>query len=157
MTTYAHQTDVTPEKSRADIEAVLKRYGATAFVAGWDEKQGRASVMFTMADRNIRLDIRHPNPKDASVTTTPGGKLRNYDQRKAVVDQQLRQRWRATVLYVTALCEAIETRVLTVDQAFLPFIVWPDGRTIAEWAEPNIERFVTGGFVPPLLTGGTEK
>ena len=36
MTKYAATTDVPAEKSRAEIEATLRRYGATGFAYGWE-------------------------------------------------------------------------------------------------------------------------
>jgi hypothetical protein len=35
MTRYAGRTTVSPEKTRMQIEAVLKRYGADQFIYGW--------------------------------------------------------------------------------------------------------------------------
>lgn len=38
MTTYASQTTVSPDRSRAEIERTLSRYGATGFMYGWSDR-----------------------------------------------------------------------------------------------------------------------
>jgi len=36
---YAERTTVSTQASRADIERTLEKYGATAFVSGWDQRR----------------------------------------------------------------------------------------------------------------------
>lgn len=55
---YASNTDVSVEKSRAEIESVCRRYGATAFASGW--QGNRASITFEMRDRRIRFVLPLP-------------------------------------------------------------------------------------------------
>ena len=40
MSRYAEQTSVAAERSRAEIEGTLTRYGATAFMYGWGSTAG---------------------------------------------------------------------------------------------------------------------
>jgi hypothetical protein len=44
---YAEKTDVPAERSRAEIESLLRRYGATGFLSGWADD--RAHVAFEMS------------------------------------------------------------------------------------------------------------
>ena len=44
MSRYAESTSVSSEKSRAEIERTLTRYGATGFMYGWTD--GNALVAF---------------------------------------------------------------------------------------------------------------
>lgn len=39
MTRYAAQTDAPSDRSRAEIERTLQRYGADQFIYGWEAKQ----------------------------------------------------------------------------------------------------------------------
>ena len=52
---YASGTDVAPERSRAEIERTLIRYGATAFAYGW--QQDRAVLSFEAHGRRIMARI----------------------------------------------------------------------------------------------------
>ena len=63
MTRYADATEVSVEKSRAEIEKTLTRYGATAFAYAWEG--GRAVIQFQAKGRRIRFDLPLPDPSHA--------------------------------------------------------------------------------------------
>lgn len=44
MTKYAEQTSVRADRSRAEIERTLQRYGASSFAYGWQGNE--ATIMF---------------------------------------------------------------------------------------------------------------
>ena len=46
---YAEKTNVSTDRSRAEIERTLQRYGADQFMYGWESE--RAMVGFRMAGR----------------------------------------------------------------------------------------------------------
>ena len=46
---YAHDTSVSVDRSKAEIERLLQRYGASEFAHGW--RAGRAVIQFRMRDR----------------------------------------------------------------------------------------------------------
>jgi hypothetical protein len=56
---------VTVEKSRAEIELLLKKNGATAFFSASDEKTGSSMVGFKLAERMFRLEVRTPRREQA--------------------------------------------------------------------------------------------
>jgi len=58
MNRFAHQTSVSPDKSRAEIQAVLTRYGATAFMYG--EQGGRALICFQVNARMVKFVLDLP-------------------------------------------------------------------------------------------------
>ena len=59
MSGYAESTSVSPEKTKAEIETTLRRYGADGFVSGWDSN--RAFVMFRCKDRSVRFVLNLPD------------------------------------------------------------------------------------------------
>ena len=65
--TYAADTSVPPEKSRAEIERLVTKYGATKFVSGWEEIG--AAVLFEMRGRRVRFAI--PLPEVTSERSGP--------------------------------------------------------------------------------------
>ena len=156
MATYARTTDVSPEKSRAEIEATLRRYGCTAFMAGWDEERGLNVISFRLHGRMARLNVPMPDVSDPAQRKRlreSAVASRASRQPEALERQAVRQRWRAVVLYVKALCEAIESGLVTAEQAFLPFLVLPNNMTVSEWAGPQLEALLAGDGMPPLLPG----
>ena len=126
MNQFAKYTKVPAERSRAEIEHTLERYGATGFMYG--TTAGQAMVMFEAADRRIKFVV--DLPEDA---------------------QKTRQRWRALLLVIKAKLESVETGIVTFDDAFMPHIVMPDGKTVGEHMRPQIEQAYETGTMPPLL------
>jgi hypothetical protein len=59
---YAKTTEVSVEKSRAEIEGICRRYGAMSFTSGW--KEGAAMIAFEMRDRYIRFALPLPSRDD---------------------------------------------------------------------------------------------
>jgi hypothetical protein len=112
MTRYAENTSVPSDKSRAEIETTLTRYGATAFGYGWQE-QG-AMITFEANGRRIRFILPMPDRKDQVFWRTPGrGLVRSADQAQAEYEQAVRQRWRALALAIKAKLEAVASSGIT--------------------------------------------
>jgi hypothetical protein len=147
---YAESTDVAPDRSRAEIERTLQRYGATAFMYGW---QGdHAALGFDLAGRRYRIVL--PLPPRADFEWTPArGTRRSAAASQAAWEQATRQRWRALALWVKATLEAAESGIVTVETALLPFVVLPSGVTVGEWVAPQIEATYRLGAMPQLLPG----
>ena len=149
---YAEKTEVSAEKSRAEIENVLRKYGASGFAYGWEETT--AMLQFRIQNRQVRFVLAMPDPKDRQFWRTPGrGLARNKEQAHQAWEQATRQRWRALALVVKAKLEAVEAGIATFEQEFLAHIVLPDGRSIGEYVIPQIETAYHQGGMPKLLPG----
>lgn len=150
MGQYAENTSVSADKSRAEIERTLQRYGATQFMYGWEES--KAVVAFQMEGRHIRFVLQMPDRQSEEFTLTPSKKYyRDDDAAQKAWEQATRQRWRALALAVKAKLEAVEAQIATFEQEFLAHIILPDNRTVGEWISPQIEQAYLGGKMPKLL------
>jgi hypothetical protein len=71
--TFAADTKVPVEKSRAEIDALLSKHGATqrGFMA--DEEACVARVFFTLQKRQIRLEVPLPKPDERAFTHDHNG------------------------------------------------------------------------------------
>ena len=143
MTRFAEGTSVSADRSRAEIEQTLKRYGADAFSYAYEP--GRAVVAFRAHNRYVKLEVPLPNTDDPEVKLTPSGLTRSRAQRETALAAEERRRWRATALIVKAKLEAVASGVMTFDQEFGAFIVLPDGSTVGEWLSPQIEEAYESG------------
>lgn len=154
MTRYAEQTTVPADRSLAEIESTLERYGATTFQYGRTE--GRAVVAFSMAGREIRFILPLPDKGDVAFTRTPRtGKAREPAAAKREYDQAVRQRWRALLLMVKAKLEAVDLGIVTFEDEFLPHTVLPSGRTVAEEIQPTVTlAYASRSVIPLLIEGG---
>lgn len=156
MAKYAEGTDVPPERSRAEIEGTVRRYGAGQFLSGYSED--RAVVGFTAHGRQVRFIIMVP-PAEA-FAVTPGGVKRNASQQRAARDAEERRRWRCLALSIKAKLEAVASEIVTFEDEFLAHIVLPGGGTVGDHIRPAIDTAYTTGTMPPLLpdfSGGKRK
>jgi hypothetical protein len=148
MNRYAAKTTVTSDRSMAEIEQTLRRYGASKFMYGRDDD--RVLVAFEMHERRLRFFL--PIPSESEFVQTPTGRTRRS---KAIVvgqyEQAVRSRYRALLLTIKAKLESVESKIEEFEDAFLAQIVLPDGTTVGERMKPQIEVAYRTGTMPPLL------
>ncbi len=138
MSSYASGTSVSVERTRAQIEKLVSRYGATRFMSGWDGDI--AAIGFTLESRTIRFEIPLPDKNAKEFRYTPTRKfLRTPRDAEKAWEQACRSRWRAMLLVIKAKLEAIDLGVTTVEREFLAWMVVPgDGRTIGDVVIPQL-------------------
>ena len=90
MSGYAASTPVPVERTRAEIERTLARWGATAFAYGWQE--GRAVLSFAAQDRCVHFELPLPQPDERRFTHTAGGRRRAAAQAQMEYEQGVRAR-----------------------------------------------------------------
>jgi hypothetical protein len=81
---YAENTEVPVERSRSEIESLLRRHGASAFFSASDENTGSAMIGFRLASRMFRIEVRRPTEADAPRKPAPAplkveGKPRTWE------------------------------------------------------------------------------
>jgi hypothetical protein len=153
---FAEGTMVPAERSRAEIEQMLRRYGASQFVSGWDHD--RALVGFSAHGRQLRFVLAMPKPDEHRFTHTKRAnalfeKRRNEQQARAAYEQEIRRLWRALALVIKAKLEAVESGIATFEEEFMPWVVLPDGSTVGQFMAPQIARAYESGEMPKLLPG----
>lgn len=150
MSTYAADTSVSVEKSRAEIERTVQRWGAEQFMYGWDATN--AVVGFRMQNRQLRFILAMPDRQAKEFLYTPARKTRRTDaQAYEAWEQACRQRWRALNLVIKAKLEAVESGISTFDNEFLAQIMLPNGRTVGEQIGDDIEQTYLTNTMPALL------
>jgi hypothetical protein len=135
MATYANRTTVSAEKSRMEIEQLLNKYGATAFMYG--SNGNRAVIQFELHNRRYRLTLNLP--------------MRDEYGSKTSYEQALRSLWRALLLTIKAILVAVEQGIMRLEEALLAHIVLPNNQTVGEWLDPQLEEAYQSGRMPPLL------
>lgn len=156
MSKFAAQTSVSSEKSRAEIEQILSRYGANRFMYGWHDES--AVIAFEMSHRQIRFVLPLPSRNGKEFTHTPTGKVRKSQADvEKVYDQAVRQKWRALALVIKAKLEAVESGITIFEDEFMAHVVLPNGQTTGEWARPQIQSAYDTGKMPPLLPDYSSK
>lgn len=145
---FAKGTKVSIEKSQAEIQKMVTRYGATHYVSGITPQA--AVIMFEAHNRRVKFIL--PLPKLDDVKRWKNAKLKEEAFRS-----EQRRLWRAFALVIKAKLEAVESKVSSFESEFLAQIVDPgSGRTIGEVAIPAlVNAYERGQKMPPLLGVGT--
>jgi hypothetical protein len=162
--TFAEKTSVPVERSRAEIEGLLVKYGASCFASGW--KPGAAVIQFTIkrpgGDRLVRFELPLPSGTDKAVTHFKN-RYGSWTARPAssaadALAQETRRRWRALALVIKAKLEAVETGIVLFDDEFLAHFVMPNGQTLGKHLAPQLEAAYRSGEMPVLAlpAGGGE-
>lgn len=127
---YAQTTTVAFEKSIAEIITLVKRREATQI--GQFEGDDFFAVQFKLDDRLIRF--RLPLPALSEMPLRDGRDGRGVGlspaQRNEKLAQARRSRGRALLLVIKAKLGSVESRIETVEEAFLANIVRPGGQTV---------------------------
>lgn len=140
---YASETTVTVDKTIGDLRKIVSRYGATEYGVFTSEMTG--GVMFTLKERRIKISMIMPTKEESRIDSA--GRRMQFNQQR--YDKQIRQRWRALLLVVTAKLEGVQSGIETVEQAFMPYLLLPNGSTVGEAVLTQIQ----SGVLPLLSTG----
>jgi hypothetical protein len=145
---YAKGTTVAVGQSRAELEKILSRYGADVFSYGQDES--RAIVAFRAKGRHVKFTLPLPTLDDFKWR----GRFYNDRTKKSLMDQReqkIRELWRGLLLVIKAKLEAVESGIESFEQAFMPYLLLPDGTTAGEFLLPQVEQAYETGEMPSLL------
>lgn len=149
MTRYAAGTTVSADRSLAEIQNILRRYGADGF--GYAEISGIAKVEFKAHDRYVRFVVTMPSRTNREFTSTSQGRQRSKESAYKAWEAACRQRWRALALCIKAKLEAVESGISQFEDEFLAQIVLPNGKTVSEMVRPAVAEAYLTGSVPTML------
>jgi hypothetical protein len=154
MARYAENTTVTIERSQAEIQGLIQRYGARKFASGYDDDARLAVIQFEMTGRRVMFRLHLPDIDEDRFALDGRGRARSQTAWANAYDQECRRLWRSLLLVIKAKLESVESGVETFDEAFLPQIVIPGtGQTYSEYSLPQIAAVYERGELPPMLPG----
>jgi hypothetical protein len=149
MAKFAESTTVSVEKSRAEIEKLITRYGATS--TAFMNAPGRAIVCFEATGRRIMFELKLPDQTEKRFQRDGRGSTVGPAKRMEKWEQACRQCWRALALVIKAKLEAVETGITSFEDEFLAHIVMPDGQTVATHIKPRIAEAYASGQMLALM------
>lgn len=154
---YAQNTSVPVERSRYEIENILTRYGADAFLTA--RRAQDSTIAFTCHGLAVRFVL--PNPTKDDVPAMDGRsktKPRSAAAVDADVKQEERRRWRALALIVKAKLEAVASGITTFEKEFLAHIVMHNGTSVGDVVIPALVEAAKTKKMPTLaLLSGPAK
>lgn len=121
---YAEDTKVPVARSQSEVQEILRRFGASGFMCGWDN--GASFVTWAYRNRVFRYSVQIPEN-----------------------EREERRLWRTLTLCIKAKVAAVDDGLRTFEEEFLSAMVMPDGKTLGETVIPQIEKM--GGKMPAQL------
>lgn len=148
---YAEGTTVSVDRSRAELEQLVRKHGGTAFFAGWQAGTGYG-VTFEVRNKRVRFLVRPPTPDELpALRQAARARRRQVRDEGVLIDEELKRRYRELVLLVKAKLVAVAGNIAQFEEEFLPYFVLPGGQTVAERLLPDLDRAAQTGRLPPLL------
>ena len=141
MAQYAKNTTVSADRSKAEIERTLIRYGVDEFFYGRSATTG-AAIGFTFKGRAIKLDVPLPDRQEYKANKTGDA---NWEK-------ECRRVWRVLLLWIKANLEVVDLGRITFEDIFLAQTCLPDGSTVGQTIQEKINVMATDGRMPKLLT-----
>lgn len=152
---YAQDTAVSVEKSRAEIESILTRYGATSFAYMIEDRQ--SIIGFKANGKFVKFVLPLPNRNEKRFLEKErayrGSVIRTPEEAHKAWEQACRTRWRSLCLCIKAKLEACTAGITSFEKEFLAHIVLPGGETLAERVIPELEQIYKTGATPRLMLG----
>lgn len=152
---YADGTTVSVAQSKAEIEDILRRYGATSFATGWDGPTRRAVLSFVAGGKQLRFEVGLPALEEVShkVKRIRSGTTR-AERLSIELEKEERRLWRALALAIKAKLELVESGITTFEMEFMAHVVLPNQQTVGEWMVPQINTAYERRKMPPFLALG---
>lgn len=152
---YGDDTEVPASRTKQELDELLLKHGASQ--RGIFEEAGRGVCLFTMAGRQVRLQVHlpgintRPDPAPRGWYTWKEARQREWVEKQ--VAQLHRAAWRRLLLVTRAKLELVRDGQ-TVEREFLADLVLPDGATVHERLEKQIRDSYETGAMPRLLGPG---
>ena len=148
MGSYARNTQVGLDRSKAEIEKILMRFGADKFMYG--SSRDGAGIAFIYKGRTIKIELPLP-PIEDFATTHSGKRQRTKIATYDAWQQACKESWRALTLLIKAKLAADENGITTFENEFLAYTCLPDGTPLG--LHPELTKVIDTGKMPKLLIG----
>lgn len=149
---YAEGTKVDIATSKADIERLVTKHGASGFMTAWEDNDkgiGHSLVMFRLRGRMLKYVVEKPDP--SKIRSTRGRKPKTPK-----AEAEHRRRWRALFLIIRAKLEMVmmSDDPGAFDREFMANILLPNNQTVGDAIVPKIIEAYETGNLPKLLPSG---
>lgn len=138
MRTFAEGTSVSVERSKAELDSLLGKHGATGRGVMSDDVEGKAFVYFILGGERFQLVVPLPKlgdfPRKDQVPRGWDGwsDAKTAEWRYRAWEQACRERWRAVLLLVKSKLEIVRLGMSSVRHEFMADLVLANGKTVAE-------------------------
>lgn len=160
--TYAKGTSVDVAKSRAEIDALLTKRGASSVAILNDTELHRAAIAFSLKGSRFRIEVPLQTIEDVNLELKKSrptrwsywGESQRNGWRAERLTQLHRERWRAVLLLIKSKLAVVDIGLSTVEKEFLADMILPNGKTVEVIMAEVVRRGLAEADMPRLLTEG---
>lgn len=139
--TYAKGTTVEVHSAQQEIARTLHRYGVDTYSFG--ARPAYAVVEFMVQGYLVRVGVPLPVRTAKERGTNPAtGRTINL---RTAWEQDVRECWRSLLLLIKGNLEAVERGIVTPAQAFMAYLVAPNGQTLGDVVLPQYQDSLSSG------------
>lgn len=145
---YAKGTPLPVEKTKADIDLLLQKHGASERGILTQDREGKAIICFALSGGSgsgggpLKFKLEIPLPRRDAFFPPSGREPRGWAktwcdaERQLWVDQQhaqaSRERWRSVLLLLKAKLEAVKLGLSSHEEEFAAQLLLPGGATVKD-------------------------
>lgn len=131
---FCYTTKIEPAKTIAEIQDELVKHGAKSVLANYDDTGKIESLSFSIKTPEKEIGIKLPcDPRPVQKVLKRQVEAGKIPRRFAEDEHQaLRVAWRIVKYWVDAQMAILETRMVKMEQVFLPYAIMRDGKTLFE-------------------------
>jgi hypothetical protein len=125
-----YTTEIATDKTIGEIQKCLASHGASAILAEYDDEGMIASISFQIVLDDQKIGFRLPSdwrPVLKILEQSP-----KVPRRLCTKEQAIRVSWRIIKTWIEAQMAIVETKMVKMDQVFLPYAVAANGKTLYE-------------------------
>jgi len=131
---YCYTTQIEPAKTIAEIQETLVKHGAKSVLCNYNDSGKIESLSFSIRTPKREIAIKLPcDPKPVQEVLRQQYEEGKIPRRFAEDEHQaLRVAWRIVFYWVESQMAILETRMVKMEQIFLPYAIMRNGRTLFE-------------------------
>ncbi len=132
MALLNYTTSISSEKTIGEIQKNLAGHGARSILSENDDEGNISQLSFKIRVKENDMAIRLPMDWEAVLRVLEESRVANSYCTK---EQAIRVGWRILKSWIDAQMAIYETKMVKMEEIFLPYIVTPNGKTIYEQLE----------------------
>lgn len=130
MSLLNYTTKIEASKTVGEIQALLAKNGAQSVLNEYDNQGYIIAVSFTLTVNDIFMTIKLPS--DWRPVLEVLQRDNKIPKGLKTQEQALRVSWRIVLRWVDAQMAILATKIVKIDQIFLPYAVTDNGQTLYE-------------------------
>jgi hypothetical protein len=128
-----YTTEIDVERTVGEISKLLSMHGAQSIMTDYDEGYVK-SLSFLIVVNGKRIGVRLPTDWKPVLAILEEQRVPKKLQTR---DQAVRVAWRIIKVWVEAQMAIIDTKMVKIQEVFLPYVVTNNGLTLAEKFEED--------------------